>query len=50
MSIARETIEGDYTEVFETASEKYGWLNRIVAVGVGTFTEGRLGYKVYEIL
>ena len=35
---------------FETASEKYSWLNRIVAVGFGAFAEGRLGYKVYEIL
>lgn len=38
------------TPYFETASEKYGWLNRIVAVGVGTFTGSRVSYKVYEIL
>jgi len=36
--------------VFETASEKYGWLNKIVAVGVGTFTPSRVIYKVYAIL
>ena len=38
------------TPYFETASEKYGWLNRIVAVGVGTFGQSRVSYKVYEIL
>jgi hypothetical protein len=35
--------------VFETASEKYGWLNRIVAVGVGWAHLPRVGYSVYEI-
>ena len=38
------------TPYFETASEKYGWLNQIVAVGLGTFTGSRVSYKVYEIL
>jgi len=38
------------TPVFETGSEKYGWLNRIVAVGVGRFTPTGVGYKVYTIL
>ncbi len=38
------------TPYYETGSEKYGWLNQIVAVGVGTFTEGRVSYKVYEVL
>lgn len=42
------------TPVYETASEKYGWLNRIVAVGVGTIEtrEGSSGvsYQVYQIL
>lgn len=36
--------------VFETASEKYGWLNKIVSVGVGTFSPSRVSYKVYAIL
>ena len=36
--------------VFETASEKYSWLNRIVAVGVGRVTPNRVGYTVYAIL
>lgn len=35
---------------FETASEKYGWLNRVVAVGVGKFTPNWVGYTVYAIL
>jgi hypothetical protein len=40
------------TPVFETASEKYQWLNNIVAVGVhsGDVQEGRVAYDVYEIL
>jgi len=38
------------TPVFETGSEKYGWLNRIICVGVGTFELGRVSYKVYKIL
>lgn len=41
------------TPHFETASEKYGWLNRIVAVGVGgvgKFGQSSVSYKVYEIL
>ena len=36
--------------IYETASEKYGWLNRIVAVGVGRFRPGWVGYTVYAIL
>jgi Protein of unknown function (DUF3237) len=36
--------------VYETASEKYGWLNRIVAVAVGKFSPNWVGYTVHEIL
>ena len=36
--------------VFETSSEKYGWLNRIVAVGVGKLAKNKVKYKVYMIL
>ena len=38
------------TPVFETASEKYDWLNRIVAVGIGRMTAEGVAYKVYAIL
>ena len=34
---------------FETASEKYGWLNRIVSVGIGTYSLGRVSYSIYSI-
>lgn len=36
--------------VFETASQKYGWLNRIVAVGVGRREPGAVFYDVFEVL
>ena len=38
------------TPIFETGSEKYAWLNKIICVGVGTFEMGRVSYKVYKIL
>ena len=38
------------TPVFETASEKYGWLNRIVAVGIGTHGPTGARYTVYAVL
>ena len=36
--------------VFETASQRYNWLNRIVAVGVGRREPGAAVYDVHEIL
>ncbi len=38
------------TPYFETASEKYDWLNRIVAVGVGRRMPDHAAYDVFEIL
>ena len=38
------------TPVFETASEQYGWLNRIIAVGVGRPVPGKAAYRVFQIL
>jgi hypothetical protein len=38
------------TPVFETGSERYAWLNKIVAVGVGELRMARVRYKVYQIL
>ena len=38
------------TPVFETGSEKYGWLNRIVAVGIGSRTPTGVAYAIYAIL
>jgi hypothetical protein len=35
---------------FETASEKYDWMNRLIAVGVGDRTADGPGYEIYEIL
>jgi hypothetical protein len=38
------------TPYFETGSEKYGWLNRTVAVGVGRLTPTGIAYDVYALL
>jgi len=38
------------TPYFETASETYDWLNRIVAVGVGRRLPDHAAYNVFEIL
>ena len=34
---------------FETASERYGFLNSIVAVGIGWYGAGMVGMSIYEI-
>ncbi len=37
--------------IFETGHARYGWLNNIVAVGVGErLPPGRIRYSVFEIL
>lgn len=38
------------TPVYETASEKYGWLNRTVAVAVGRLAPNRVSYSVYAVM
>ena len=38
------------TPNFETASGKYDWLNRIVAVGVGRRRSDHAAYEVFQIL
>jgi steroid delta-isomerase-like uncharacterized protein len=35
--------------LFETASEKYAWLNRVQAIGLGSRSPGKVGYRVYVI-
>ena len=35
---------------FETASEKYGWLNRIIAVGLGHREPQGPIYRIFEVL
>ncbi|MCH8816639.1 MAG: DUF3237 domain-containing protein [Chloroflexi bacterium] len=37
------------TPYFETGAEKYAWLNKIVAVGVGRFEPNGVGYDIYAI-
>jgi hypothetical protein len=36
--------------MFETASPKYGWLNNILAVGVGFRNEKGVIYNLFEVL
>ena len=36
--------------MFETASEKYAWLNRVLAVGIGRRTSRQVCYTVYAVL
>jgi hypothetical protein len=38
------------TPYYETASEKYGWLNRVVSVAAGHRVSGGAIYQVFEIL
>ncbi len=38
------------TPIFETGSDKYSWLNKIVCVGVGRRLEDKVEYEVYRIL
>jgi hypothetical protein len=38
------------TPFFETGSEKYSWLNKIICVGVGKRQEGKVEYEVYRIV
>jgi hypothetical protein len=38
------------TPYFETASQKYGWLNRVVTVAYGHRVAGGAIYQVFEIL
>jgi hypothetical protein len=38
------------TPLFETASPKYAWLNRIIAVGTGQRLPQGVTYDIYEIL
>jgi hypothetical protein len=35
--------------LFETASEKYAWLNHILAIGVGRRTSDQVSYRVYAV-
>ncbi len=50
-----EAVEPDelyfrITPRFETGSERYGWLNRLIAVGVGQETPTTVEYQVYAVL
>ena len=37
------------TPYFETAAEKYAWLNRLVTVGVGQRTKTGVAYSIYAV-
>jgi hypothetical protein len=44
------TLWARIAPIFETASEKYAWLNNVLAVGVYRPDLGKIGYRVYRIL
>ena len=58
--VAIKAITGQYidsskyyfrvTTVTETGSEKYAWLNRIIAVGVGKLIPAGVEYEIYTVL
>ncbi|MGQ9427066.1 DUF3237 domain-containing protein [Gilvimarinus sp. F26214L] len=51
--ILSRTDESLYWRVlprFETASEKYAYLNNLLAVGIGKRVDGKTGYSIYRIL
>ncbi len=37
------------TPIFQTSSVKYDWLNYTLAVGKGSFTDGKVTYEVFAI-
>ncbi|HEX7427605.1 MAG TPA: DUF3237 domain-containing protein [Mycobacterium sp.] len=38
------------TPKFETADDRYTWLNEIVAVGYNVLSPGRIDYRIYQLL
>jgi hypothetical protein len=39
------------TPIFETSSQKYGWLNNVICIGVGKLIgRSAVHYKIYQIL
>lgn len=38
------------TILFETSSEKYGWLNRVFGIGTGSRTAAGPEYEIFELL
>lgn len=44
------TLIARIVPVFETGSEKYAWLNRVVSVGVYRPKAGAIAYRVFRIL
>ena len=36
--------------MFETSAEKYAWLNRVLAIGIGRRTSRQVCYTVYAVL
>jgi hypothetical protein len=38
------------TVMFETASERYGWLNRVFGIGTGSRTAAGPEYEIFELL
>lgn len=51
--ILSRTDAGTYWRVvpkFETVSEKYAYLNTLIAIGIGKRVDGKTAYSIYKIL
>ncbi len=46
---AKGHVPFDYV-VFETGSDKYAWLNTVVAVGVGRQMDGAVAMDVFQVI
>lgn len=46
-----DRTRGTYTvaPTFQTADERYAWLNRVQAIGKGEKVDGKLVYEMYEV-
>jgi len=49
-AVAAKDLYFRTTPIFETGSEKYAWLNRVIAVGIGAITAKGAELEVYRVL
>ena len=47
--VPRDTYYFATTPYFETGSERYAWLQRVVTIGIGTLVPGGVRYEVFAV-